>query len=130
MTTAAWQVGGLVVFGAGLIAAAAWILFHRRPDPEKHERRRRLKINERGRLGEGLVTDVSAGIIYYSYAVGGVEYCASQDVTQLSELLPPDTDRLIGAVKLKYSIRNPANSILICESWSGLRVSSKESVSQ
>ncbi len=76
------------------------------------------------------MTDVSAGIIYYSYAVGGVEYCASQDVTQLSELLPPDTDRLIGAVKLKYSIRNPANSILICESWSGLRVSSKESVSQ
>jgi len=28
---------------------------------------------------------------------------------------------LVGVANLKYSPKNPANSILICEEWSGLR---------
>src|SRR6476659_7452555 len=129
MSTAGWEVIALGVLGAALIAAGIRILFGRNFGPEEHERRRRMKLNERGRFGDGMVTDVSPDAIYYSYAVGGVEYHTSQDVTHLSNLLPPDPNRLIGPAKLKYSIRNPANSILICEAWSGLRVS-KEIASQ
>jgi hypothetical protein len=33
---------------------------------------------------------------------------------------------LIGPASLKYAPRNPANSILICERWSGLRVSGSQ----
>ncbi len=130
MSPAAWQVSGLAVLAAGLIAAAVWIVLQRRMTPDAHERRRRLYVNERGRLGDGTVTDVDPSVLYYSYAVSGVEYRASQDVTQLSNLLPPDRDHLVGPVKLKYELRNPVNSIVICETWSGLRVSSKENVAK
>ena len=41
--------------------------------------------------------------------------------------LPAEPDRLIGVVSLKYSPKNPANSILICEEWSGLRTAQGES---
>ena len=85
-------------------------------------------VNSRGRLADGIVTDVGPGVIYYSYAVGGVEYRASQDVAQLAEFLPPDPDRLIGHVTLQYFPRNPANSILVCESWSGLWTFHKETI--
>jgi hypothetical protein len=53
--------------------------------------------------------------------VRGVQYTASQDVESLRERLPSDPERLIGVANLKYASNNPANSILICEEWSGLR---------
>ena len=73
--------------------------------------------------------DVGPNTIYYEYAVAGVAYRTSQDVGQLSQFLPPDPESLIGPVTLKYSPRNPANSIVLCEVWSGLRTTSKEIVS-
>jgi hypothetical protein len=130
MSTAAWQVIGLGVLAAALFATGISILLQRRVTPERRERKRRFEVNERGRLAEGMVTDVGPDAIYYSYAISGVRYRASQDITHLSKLLPPDPNVLIGPVTLKYAVRNPANSILICESWSGLRVRSKEIVSQ
>jgi len=51
-----------------------------------------------------------------------VEYNASQDIAALRDLLPAEPGRLVGMANLKYSPKNPANSILICEDWSGLRV--------
>jgi hypothetical protein len=39
----------------------------------------------------------------------------------LRDLLPAEPERLIGWSGMKYSSNNPANSILICEEWSGLR---------
>jgi hypothetical protein len=72
-------------------------------------------------LGEALITEADAGVLYYSYSVGGVSYTASQDVSALGHLLPADRNRLVGLSSLKYSPRNPANSILLCEEWSGLR---------
>ena len=130
MSTAAWQVSGLAVVAIALSGLGGWILFQHNPSPERRERRRRLSVNARGRLGDGVVTDASTEAIYYSYAVGGVRYRASQDVTQLSQYLPPDPDRLIGPVTLKYSPRNAANSIVVCEVWSGLPATHKEIVSQ
>jgi hypothetical protein len=94
-------------------------------NPEKRERKRRLELHQSGRLGDALITEASETMLYYSYSVGGVQYEASQDVSGLRELLPPEPERLIGPASLKYSPRNPANSMLICEDWSGLRAPSR-----
>src|ERR1700687_3967281 len=88
---------------------------------EKRERKRRLELHRHGRLGDALITEATESMLYYSYSVRGVQYEASQDVSTLRSLLPPEPERLIGPASLKYSSRNPANSILICEEWSGLR---------
>ena len=115
----------LAVFGAFaflLLLAAAWITLRSlRGNPEKRERKRRLEVNRGGRLGDAFITDADAALIYYEYSVHGVQYMASQDVTFLRELLPAEPERLIGVAHLKYAPNNPANSILLCEEWSGLR---------
>jgi len=95
-----------------------------RRKPKDKEKRRRMMVNQQGRLGDATITDLQDNTLYYSYSVRGVAYTASQDVTALRDKLPPDPERLIGrAASLKYSPQNPANSILICEDWSGLRSS-------
>ncbi len=121
MSTPVLQVFGLAVFAGLLLSAAVWILVRRRDSPEKRERKRRLLVNERGRFAYGTVTDADPGTVYYSYSVAGVEYRTAQDISQLTAVLPDAPDRLIGSVTLKYLPRNPANSIIICENWSGLR---------
>jgi hypothetical protein len=90
--------------------------------PEKRERRRRLDLNLNGRLGDALLTEFHEDTLYYTYDVRGVHYTASQDIAGLRDRLPDDTERLGGMVTIKYSGQNPANSILICEEWSGLRL--------
>jgi hypothetical protein len=130
MSNQVGQVAGLAFGALALVVLGVWILFHRRETPEKREQKRRLAVNMRGRLGDGIVSDVGPDVIYYSYAIGGVEYQASQDVAHLKQFLPPDPDRVIGPVTLKYAPRNPANSIVVCEDWSGLRIPRKETVSQ
>ena len=124
------QIAAPVLAALALVALGARIRVRRRETPEKQERKRRLAVNMRGRLGDGVVTDVGPDVIYYSYAIAGVEYLASQDLTHLKEFLPPDPERMIGPVTLKYSARNPADSIVVCEAWSGLRTFKKETVSQ
>ena len=110
---------GVVAAGTGAYALARW-----RRQPKDKEQARRLLVNRHGRLGDATVTDLQSDTLYYSYSVAGVGYTASQDVTALREHLPSNPERLIGrAASLKYSPQNPANSILICEEWSGLRTS-------
>jgi hypothetical protein len=90
-------------------------------NPEKRERRRRLEVHRHGRLGEALITEGDETTLYYTYSVHGVEYSASQDIATLRDRLPAEPGRLVGVARLKYAPRNPANSILLCEEWSGLR---------
>jgi len=74
--------------------------------------------------GAGWATPLSskpARRLYYSYCIRGVQYEASQDITTLRDYLPSEPERLIGVATLKYATNNPANSILICEEWSGVR---------
>ena len=94
-------------------------------NPEKRERGRRLELHQRGRLGDALILEATESMLYYSYSVRGVQYQASQDISGLRDRLPEQPERLIGPASLKYSPRNPANSILICEEWSGLRAPSR-----
>ena len=88
---------------------------------EKRERRRRLKINGIGRLGEAYITGFDETTLFYSYSAGGVQYETSQDISKLRDKLPAEPERLLGVAHMKYLLNNPANSILLCEEWCGLR---------
>jgi hypothetical protein len=112
----------LALAAAGLIAAGILIAPRRRTTPEKREQRRRLQIHATGRLGDALVIETEQNLLYYSYSIRGVQYTASQDVGTLRDRLPEDLSRLIGPCGMKYVSNNPANSILLCEEWSGLRL--------
>jgi hypothetical protein len=105
----------------GLVALAVVIVYRMRLSPAERERQRRLRLNAFGRLGDASITDLQGDVIYYTYSVSGVSYHASQDVATLRALLPADEALLFGRrAYIKYLARNPANSILICEQWSGL----------
>lgn len=123
-----------VLIGAGLLATAliAGLVVYRlrRPSSAERERRRRLQLHQHGRITDGMITDVaeaaqddasgSPRFIFYAYTIGGVEYSACQDVSTLGEYIGEDPANLIGAVYVKYHSRNPHNSIIVCEAWSGL----------
>lgn len=104
-----------------LIGAAVRIGYNKRNSPERREQRRRLFVNREGRLGDAFIIDVIEDTLVYQYEINGVAYTVSQDVSTLRQFLPGGFDRLIGQVAMKYTQRNPANSIVLCEVWSGLR---------
>ncbi len=112
----------LLLAAAGLAAAAAAILFRIRRKPIDREKRRRLAVNAHGRLTDGNITEANGDVIFYSYSAGGVDYATSQDLAELRGVIVASLDQLIGStVVVKYAMRNPANSIVVCEQWSGLR---------
>ncbi|HYL38748.1 MAG TPA: hypothetical protein VEV17_22715 [Bryobacteraceae bacterium] len=105
-----------------LLAAGVYLLVRLRRKPKDKEKRRRLEINLHGRLGDATITELENDTVFYSYSVRGVTYTASQDISKLRDYLPANPERMIGqAASLKYTPQNPANSILVCEEWSGLR---------
>ncbi len=61
-------------------------------------------------------------IIVYNYRIAGVTYECAQDVTALAEYVHGIRTDL--PVQVRYLPQNPANSIVVAESWSGLRLSS------
>lgn len=119
------QIAALCALAVLLLAFALWIPLRFRSTPEKREKRRRLWVNQRGRLGDATITEVVENAIYYSYSISGVAYTASQDIRCLHEYLPDEPGRLIGPASMKYTPRNPANSIVLCEEWCGLRTARK-----
>jgi len=111
-----------MIAAAALLALGLWVVMGLRPSPKERERRRRLAVNARGRLAYGTITEASEGVIFYSYSVGGAGYTTSQDIAELRAAIRVQPEKLIGCpVTVKYAMRNPANSIIVCEGWSGLR---------
>lgn len=121
---------GLVVGGIGL-AVAAYSLARRKPkSPEELERSRRDWLNQVGRITDGTVIDVqeitpnghhAATMLIFQYDVAGVSYEASQDVTYLRQWINLHSCRLGLHTSVKYDPHNPGNSMVISESWVGLR---------
>jgi len=115
---------------AGLaVGAVAWAR-SRRKTPEQREQERRLRLTTIGRITDGTVIDVSemnhngAGemqLLIYQYGVAGVSYEASQDVTHLRHLVDLHTCRVGLPASIKYDPANPGNSIVVAETWTGLR---------
>lgn len=61
-------------------------------------------------------------IIVYNYRIAGVTYECAQDVTALAEYVHGIRTDL--PIQVRYLPQNPANSIVVAESWSGLRLGS------
>ncbi len=108
-----------------LIALLVWLgirkWMHSRVSAEEIERRRRMLLNEKGKMGDATLVEVRGDLLFYAYDVRGVEYTASQDVSALRALLPKEASAVNGVVYVKYDPKNPANSIILAEEWSGLK---------
>jgi hypothetical protein len=140
-----------IMLAMGGVATAAILMIayaFSRPavDPEEAERRRRLHLNQVGRIAEGQVLDLAEQavesdanrkrlfrgsrpaknlrprqMVSYSYAISGVIYHTGQDITGLESQVR--FDRLVAGqpASVKYDPSNPTDSILVADDWSGLR---------
>jgi hypothetical protein len=135
--------------GAALAALAmiAYAFFRPAVDLEAEERKRRLHLNQIGRIAEGQVVELAehppeqkearkglfgAGarppadmrprhLVSYSYAISGVTYHTAQDITGLESQIR--LERVVPGqpASIKYDPANPVDSILVADDWSGLR---------
>jgi hypothetical protein len=136
----------LTAIGAGALTAvgiAIYAFTRKKPTPEEIERERRELLARAGRITDGTIMDtmvtealinggvatttedgsaVTPQIIVYNYRIAGVTYECAQDVTALPELVHGIRTDL--PIQVRYMPHNPANSIVVAESWSGLRLNS------
>ena len=110
--------GIVLVILVATVGYRAWV--RSRVSPEEKERRRRAWLVATGKMGDAVLVEMRDTLLFYTYAVRGVEYTASQDIALVAAKLPPGLSPN-GAVSIKYDPRNPANSIVVAEEWSGLR---------
>jgi hypothetical protein len=121
-----------VVIVSGAIAAGAYAVLRRKPKgPAELERERRSWLDGIGRITDGTVIDVqemepsnghhAAVLLIYKYDVAGVSYECSQDVTYLRQWINLHSCRLGLPTSVKYDPHNPGNSLVVSESWMGLR---------
>ena len=122
----------IFAFGA-LAAIIGYALLSRKNkrSEEQIERERRAQLTLGGRIIDGNVIDVleleddESGrqmiLLIYTYDVAGVTYEASQDVTHLRQFIDLYSCRLGLLASVKYAPHNPGDSIVISETWSGLR---------
>jgi hypothetical protein len=110
---------GLLVSLSGVIGMRAWR--RSRITPEEKERLRRATLVARGKMGDANLVEVRDELLFFSYDVRGVQYTASQDISALKQYIPADLAVTYGPVFVKYDPRNPANSVVLSEEWSGLR---------
>ena len=124
----------VLAFGAlAAIAGYAWRTRRNKQSQEQMERERRSRLTLAGRITDGNVMDVleleddESGrqmiLLIYKYDVAGVTYEASQDVTHLRQFIEVYSCRLGQPASVKYDPHNPGDSIVISETWSGLRKS-------
>jgi hypothetical protein len=139
----------LALIGAavGAVVMIAYAFFRPTENPEEFERKRRLHLNQIGRIAEGQVVELlqhasepreegnkffgsrarplpDAGprhLVSYSYAISGVTYQTAQDITGLQSQVR--FERLVAGqpASIKYDPSNPSDSILVADDWSGLR---------
>ena len=117
---------------AGLAVGAVLYLRRKRPTEEELERARRKMLALSGRLIDGMLLDVremtledgrTLTMLEYSYRSAGVDYECSQDITTLLTVVDLAQMRAGFPCSVRYQPGNPQNSIVIAETWSGLRSS-------
>jgi hypothetical protein len=138
-----------IVAGVATVAGiATYVLTRRKPTPEEIERERRDLLARSGRITDGTIMDTmitearnssasvpetstpadnlphTPQIIVYNYRIAGVTYECAQDVTALAEYVHGIRTDL--PIQVRYLPQNPANSIVVAESWSGLRLGSSQ----
>lgn len=130
------SLGYYPVLALGTAAAiVGYALLSRNPkrSGDLMEIERRTQLTQGGRIIEGTVIDVQEieesptqrqmVLLIYTYDVAGVSYEASQDVTHLRQFIDLYSCRLGLHASIKYDPHNPGDSIVISETWSGLRKS-------
>lgn len=126
----AWEMAAGITLIAGLSAGAVLYLRRKRPTEEEVERARRKMLAQTGRLIDGMLLDVreittddgrSLTMLEYKYRSGGVDYECSQDITSLLSVVDPNQMRAGFPCSVRYQTGNPQNSIVIAETWTGLR---------
>jgi hypothetical protein len=130
------SLGYYPVLALGAAAAiVGYALLSKKPktEGEEFERQRRDKLTRGGRIIDGTVIDVQEIeetpssrqmiLLIYTYDVAGVAYEASQDVTHLRQFIDLYSCRLGLSASVKYDPHNPGDSIVISNTWSGLRES-------
>jgi hypothetical protein len=135
-------ISAIAVGVASVIGIAIYVVTRRKPTAEEIERERRELLARSGRITDGTIMDTmiteartatevlarddrsipTPHIIVYNYRIGGVTYECAQDVTALAEYVHGIRTDL--PIQVRYLPQNPANSIVVAESWSGLRLSS------
>jgi hypothetical protein len=139
----------MLAMGGAAVAAIAMIayaFFRPQENPEEIERKRRLHLNQIGRIAEGQVVELVAHapeprekkslfrsrpqpladlnprqLVSYSYAISGVTYHTAQDITGLESQVRFDKLAAGQPASIKYDPSNPTDSILVADDWSGLR---------
>jgi hypothetical protein len=136
-------VGATAAAGVGV---ATYLLRRHKPTAEELERERRDLIARIGRITDGTIMDTmimeargtdssvaeiqsfggtpTPHMIVYNYRIAGVTYECAQDVRMLSELVHGIRTDL--PIQVRYAPHNPANSIIVAETWSGLRLGSTQ----
>jgi hypothetical protein len=106
-----------------------WIRSHRLT-AEQRERMRRDRLSKIGRICDGTVLDVQElspnghgpqQLLIYCYDIGGVSYEASQDISHLGQYVDLTSCKLGLPSSVRYDPHNPSNSIVVSETWTGLR---------
>lgn len=122
----------IVVVGASAALLGYAVLSRKsKKSPEQLEYERRTELTQGGRIIDGNIIDVNELeddetarqmiLLVYSYDVAGVTYEASQDVTHLRQFIDLYSCRLGLPASVRYDPHNPGDSIVISETWSGLR---------
>ena len=110
-----------LIVAVGGVAVGAYAVLRRKPKgPAELERERRSLLIDVQEL------PVSSGhhaavLLIYKYDVAGVSYECSQDVTYLRQWINLHSCRLGLPTSVKYDPHNPGNSLVVSESWMGLR---------
>ena len=125
------RIYGLAAAGVALLSGAYVLLRRKSKTPDDIERERRTWLNGVGRITDGTVIDVQelaaengrlpATMLIYKYDVAGVSYECSQDVTYLRHWVNLHSCRLGLPTSVKYDPQNPGNSLVVSETWMGLR---------
>jgi len=136
LNTQAWEIAAVATLAAALLAVGLWLLLRKRPTPEELERARRRLLAHSGRLVDGMLLDIcevesqpkskdepvrTLTMLLYSYRIGGVDYEASQDITDMHGVVDAAEVRAGFPCSARYLPGKPQNSIVVAEDWSGLR---------
>jgi hypothetical protein len=132
LSRSVWEAAAGVTVMAGLTVGAVLYMRRKQPTEEELERARRRMLALSGRLIDGMLLDVreitledgrALTMLEYSYRSGGVDYECSQDITTLLGISDPAEMRAGFPCTVRYQTGNPQNSIVLAETWSGLRSS-------
>ena len=116
--TGALALGGAILIVVAVFGYRAWL--RSRITPEERERRRCAWLVATGKISDATLVEVRDNLVFYLYAVRGVEYTASQDLSRFAVTAPVDFNN-VTSMSVKFDPRNPANSIVVSEEWSGVR---------